>query len=184
MVAIVPAAATSLAHWQPVGRPVAKTGKTLALDKSLRQAGREVVFALPVAAQPAQDSAQNVAGQMRHAHMGQNEKAAIVNYERQSLLALLDAPADEGITGFDFPGRGAKEQAGQVTTKTVANKIAQVLARGAAVAQVVMLPQMPNEGVGLSGARLDRDHFQRLKSPKRALDQFPAAGTQRKEFGL
>ena len=83
-----------------------------------------------------------------------------------------------------FPGRGAKEQAGQVTTKTVANKVAQVLARGAAVAQVVMLPQMPNEGVGLSGARLDRDHFQRLKSPKRALDQFPAAGTQRKEFGL
>src|SRR5208283_1023119 len=49
-------------------------------------------------------------------------------------------------------------------------KVAQVLARGAAVAQVVMLPQMPNEGVGLSRARLDRDHFQRLKSPKRTFD--------------
>src|SRR6202045_4926349 len=99
--------------------------------------------------------------------LGQNEKAAIVNYQRESLLALLSAPADELITGFDFPGRGAKEQAGQVATITVANKVAQVLARGAAVAQGVMLPQMPNEGVGLSGARLDRDHFQRLKSPKR-----------------
>ena len=80
MVAIVPAAAASLPHPQPVGRPVANTGKTLALDKSLRQARREMVFALPVGAQPAQDSAQNVAGQMRHAHMGQNEKTAIVNY--------------------------------------------------------------------------------------------------------
>jgi hypothetical protein len=38
--------------------------------------------------------------------------AAIVNYQHESLLALLSAPADEGITGFDFPGRGAKEQAG------------------------------------------------------------------------
>jgi len=55
------------------------------------QARREVVFALPVAAQPAQDSAQNVAGQMGHAHMGQNKKAAIVNYERQSAKRPLSS---------------------------------------------------------------------------------------------
>src|SRR3981081_1541057 len=36
-------------------------------------------------------------------------------------------------------------------------------ARGAAVAQVVMLPQMPNEGVGVTRAGRDRDPFQRLK---------------------
>ena len=159
-------------------------GKTIALDKGLCQARRDGVFALPVTAQSAQDSAQNVAGQMRHAHMRQNEKAAIVNDQRESLLALLSAPADEGITGFDFPGRSAKEQAGQVATITVPNQVAQVLARSAAVAQVVMLRQMTNKGVGLSGAWLDRDHPQRLQSPQRTLDQLPCAGTQAKEFGL
>jgi len=166
------AAATSLAHPQPVGRPVANPGKTIAFDKSLCQAWRDGVFALPVTAQSAQDSAQNVAGQMRHAHMRQNEKAAIVNDQRESLLALLSTPADEGITGSDFPGRSAKEQAGQVATTTVANQVAQVLARSAAVAQVVMLRQMTNKGVGLSGAWLDRDHSQRLKPLHRLIRDF------------
>jgi len=101
--------------------------------------------------------------------MGQNEKAAIVNYEREPLLTLLCAPADEVITGFDFPGRSGKEYAGQVASVTVPKQVAQVLARGALEAQVVMLRQMTNKGVGLSRARLDRDHFQRLKSPKRTL---------------
>src|ERR1700686_3849449 len=125
-----------------------------------------------------------MAGQMRDPHMRQNEKAAIVNNQREPLLALLSAPADEGITGSDFPGRSAKEQAGQVATTTVANQVAQVLARRAAIAQVVMLRQMTNKGVGLSGAWLDRDHPQRLKSPQRTLDQLPCAGTQSEEFGL
>src|ERR1700737_1604518 len=102
--------------------------------------------------------------------MGQNEKTGIVYYQGESLLALLGAPADEAITSFDFPRRSAKEHAGQVSSVTVPKQVAQVLARCAAVAQVVMLPQMPNEGVGLSRAWLDRDHFQRLKSPKRTLD--------------
>src|SRR5690242_17640428 len=88
--------------------------RTLALNKSLRQARRDVVFTLPVGVQPPQDSAQNVAGQMRHAHMGQNEKTTIVNYQREPFLALLSAPADEGITGLYFPGRSGKEHAGQV----------------------------------------------------------------------
>src|SRR3984957_5273301 len=165
MIPVMSAAATSLAHPQPVGRPGANPGKALALDKSLCQVRCDGVFALPVRAQSAQDSAQNVAGQMRHAHMRQNEKAAIVNDQREALLALLSAPADEGVTGSDFPGRSAKEQAGQVATTTVPNQIAQVLARCAAVAQVVMLRQMTNKGVGLSGAWLDRDHPQRLKGP-------------------
>jgi hypothetical protein len=65
---------------------------------------------------------------------------------------LLSTPADEGITGPDFPGRSAKEQAGQIATITVPNQIAQVLARRAAVAQVVMLRQMTNKGVGLRAA--------------------------------
>ena len=47
-----------------------------------------------------------------------------------------------------------------------------------------MLPQMPNKGVGLGSARLNRDDLQRLQSPKWALDQVPASRTQRKEFGL
>ena len=106
-----------------------------------------------------------MAGQMRDPHMRQNEKAAIVNNQREPLLALLGTPADEGVTGSDFPGRRAKEQAGQVPTTTVANQVAQVLTRRAALAQVVMLRQMTNKGVGLSGAWLDRDHPQRLKGP-------------------
>ncbi len=69
-------------------------------------------------------------GQMRHPHMRQNEKAAIVNEQRESLLALLSTPADEGITGSDFPGRSAKEQTGQVTTTTIANQLNRYLSVG------------------------------------------------------
>ena len=69
-----------------------------------------------------------MASQMRDVHLRQNEKAAIVNDQRKSLLALLSAPTNESITGSDFPGRSAKEQAGQVATTTVANQVAQVLA--------------------------------------------------------
>jgi hypothetical protein len=170
MIPIISAAATSLTHRQPVSRPVANPGKTIALDKNLCPARCDRVFALPVGGQSAQNSAQNVAGQMRDAHMRQNEKAAIVNNQRESLLAPLSAPADEGITGFDFPGRSSKEQAGQVATITVPNQVAQVLACCAAVAQAVMLRQMTNKGVGLSGAWLDRDYPQRLQSPQRTLD--------------
>ena len=75
-----------------------------------------------------------MAGQMRDVHLRQNEKAAIVNDQRESLLALLSAPTDESITGSDFPGRSAKERTGQFATTTVANQVAQVLARRAAVA--------------------------------------------------
>ena len=58
------------------------------------------------------------------------------------------------------------------------------LARSAAVAQVVMLRQMINKGVGASRAWLDRDDFERLKSLKRTLDQVRLYGIQRKKFGL
>src|ERR1700720_206043 len=184
MVAIVPAAPASLPHPQPVGGPVADTAKTLAFDKSLRQARREMVFTLPVRAQPAQDRAQNVAGQMGSPHLGQNEKTAIVNDETEPLLALLSAPADEGITGLYLPGRSCKEHAGQVASVTVPNKVTQVLTCGALEAQIMMLRQMPNKGVGLHRARLDADHLQRLKSSQRTLDQVPGASSQRKEFGL
>src|SRR5437588_529662 len=121
---------------------------------------------------------------MRHTHMGQNEKTAIVNDQREPLLALLSAPTYEGVTGFYFPGRSGKEHAGQVASVTVSKQVAQILARGTLEAQVMMLRQMPNKGVGLGSARLDNDYLQRLKSPKRTLDQVPASGTQSKEFGL
>src|ERR1700676_1581923 len=104
-----------------------------------------------------------MAGQMRDPHMRQNEKAAIVNNQREPLLALLGTPADEGVTGSDFPGPRAKEQAGQGPTTTRANQAPQVLTRRAAVAQVVMLRQMTNKGVGLSGAGVHRTHPQRLE---------------------
>jgi hypothetical protein len=70
VVVAVPAATASLADQQPVGRPVADTAEAFPLDKALRQARCQLVFALPICAQPAQHQAQDVAGQMRYAHMG------------------------------------------------------------------------------------------------------------------
>jgi hypothetical protein len=121
---------------------------------------------------------------MGYPHLGQNEKTAIVNDQTEPLLALLSAPADEGITGLYFPGRSRKEHTGQVATVTIPNKVTQVLTCGALEAQIMMLRQMPNKGVGLHRAGLDADHFKRLKSSQRAPDQVPGASSQRKEFGL
>ena len=80
--------------------------------------------------------------------------------------------------------QAAAQRAGRPSrARTVPNEVAQVLACGAAEAQVVMLRQMTNKGVGLSRAWLDRDHFQRLKSPQRTLDQLPGAGLRVKSSG-
>ena len=120
---------------------------------------------------------------MRHAHMRQNEKAAIVNEQREPLLALLSAPADEGITGFYFPGRSGKEHAGQVASVTVPKQVAQVLARGALEAQVVMLRQMTNKGVGLNRARLDSITSSGLRAPSGPWIKSPSPALREKSSG-
>jgi hypothetical protein len=43
--------------------------------------------------------------------------------QTEPLLALLSAPADEGITGRYFPCRSAKEHTGQVAPITVPNQV-------------------------------------------------------------
>ena len=80
-----------------------------------------------------------MAGQMTYPHMGQNQKTAVVGYKPKASRPLLRVPANEAIPRFDFPGRAAKKHARQVTLITIANEVAQVLARGAAKAQIMML---------------------------------------------
>jgi hypothetical protein len=60
------------------------------------------------------------------------------NATKRLLLAISPKPlwrCSLQIARFDFPGREAKEHAGQVTSITVANEVAQVLTGGAAKAR-------------------------------------------------
>src|ERR1035441_5047673 len=61
--AVLPAAAFGLADAPPVGGLVATAGKTVALDKGFQQIDGMAVFALPIAAQPPSNAAQQMAGQ-------------------------------------------------------------------------------------------------------------------------
>ena len=71
--------ALGLAQANPIGRAVAGAGKALALDKGFHQPEGLPVFGLPVLAQAAADLAQNVAGQVRHAHPGEEDKTGVVD---------------------------------------------------------------------------------------------------------
>ena len=58
--------------------------------------------------------AQEMAGQMRHTHPGQDEKAGIVGHEVEVGGSGVRLPADKGVARGGFPGGGTEEEAGQI----------------------------------------------------------------------
>jgi hypothetical protein len=96
---------------------------------------------LPVRRDAPGHPAQNVAGQFRHPHPGQNQKPTVVGHLTQMSLTLGRRPANEGIPPLSPPRRRAKQQTGQIPPPPVPHQIFDVLPDGAGVAQIMILMQ-------------------------------------------
>ena len=78
MAPIVLAATGGQAQFLPVGRPVAGAGIALGIDEGLQIMHRMAIERLPVGGNPPRGSAEEMRGEMRDAHPGQDEEAALV----------------------------------------------------------------------------------------------------------
>jgi hypothetical protein len=83
--------------------------KAVRLDEGLQEMNRMPVLILPVRAQAPGNPAQDMAGQMRHSHPGQDEETGVVGQSRQMASARLRGPANEGVAGLALPGGRAKQ---------------------------------------------------------------------------
>src|SRR5580704_224036 len=135
----------SLAHVNPVGRLVTGAPESVGLHEGLQQIKAMVIASLPVGIDPLGNLRKNMAGQMRNTNPGQDQKATLVGDEGQAASALLSRPTDPLISGSALPGGRSKEQTGQIHSLATADHIAEVLAHGAAIAQVMVLGQIPLE---------------------------------------
>ena len=127
------------------------------------------VLLLPIAAQAPDDGAQDVAGQMRHPHPGQDQETRVVGHPREALPTLLGSPADERVAGLALPGGRTKHQTGHRSTLAFTHQVAQVFTDAVALAQVVMALQQEPQQPGVRSAGTHR---------------FDAQGSQGRQFGV
>src|SRR5664280_725118 len=137
--------AGSLTHPNPVGRLVTRTPESVRLHEGFQQVNGVVVALLPVGSDAPGNLRQNMAGQMLNANPGQDQKTAVVGDELQARSTLLGRPTDPLVSASALPGGSAKEQAGQFNPGATLNQITEVLANGTAIAQIMMLGQIPPE---------------------------------------
>ena len=113
MAQVVLAATGGQAQFLPVGRPVTGPRVALGIDKGLQIMHRMAIERLPVGANPARDSAQEVRGQMRDTHPRQDQEAALVGDLVHMRPAHGRRPADEAVTRSEVTGRRGEAQTGE-----------------------------------------------------------------------
>src|ERR1019366_6929032 len=122
------------------------------LDEGFQQINRMTILILPVMAQAPGDPAQDMAGQMRHSHPGQDEETAVVGQSRQMAATRCRGPADEGVAGLALPGGRAKQETGYRTTVALAHQVFEILTDTVALAQVMITLKQELEQPSLRAA--------------------------------
>ncbi len=97
------------------------------------------ILRLPVGTNASGNHPERIAGQVRDADPAGNEKTRIVRQAVQVAFARGAIPSDEGIAIGAFPRRGAEQGAGHDASAPVPRQIANILAHGVAVAEVVLV---------------------------------------------
>lgn len=126
----------------PVGRTVAGALKPIPLHERFEQMNRMSVTLLPVGGDLPGNLPKNMARQMIDADPRQDEETLVIGDQRQPPRALLGRPANPPIARSALPGRGSKEQAGQIDARATADQVTKVLADGPPIAEVVMAGQI------------------------------------------
>src|SRR6266851_1115489 len=148
--------ALRIAEVSPVGGFVAGAGKARLLDEGFEQDWSIGVTSVPVIGQSSAHQGEDARGQVFALDPRQDQEAGIVDDQMQVALALLFAPADELIPGFDLP-RARPEAQGGNDVAGGAHEVTQ-LRPGHELMPEVMVPfdiGIPEERVGLAQHRSD-----------------------------
>lgn len=175
---ILTAAALGPTDPHPVGRLITRAGEAVGLHERFQQINRMAVLARPIDVQTANDPAQHMTAQMRHARPGPNQEASVVGEQMQMTRAPRGVPAEIAVARGALPGGGAPEHTGKGPTVTIADQVLQMLAPPTAVTQVMMLrEQRGEEGAVVRVANsADFSQVEREQRGQRLGDRGPGGG--------
>ena len=172
LIVLTPARGSPQQH--PVGGPVTRAAKTFRIDEGLQKIDRVPIGTFPVWRQPASHAAEDVRGQVRRRHPGQNQKARVIGEETDVAPPRFAAPADVAVAAPQMTRRRTPRQARQWTPLRP-HQIFQVLADRLLVPQVMVGFHQAVEQRLIRGAphELDFNRAQRLKrhGQRRGVDQ-------------
>jgi len=124
------------------------------------------VFLDPVPPDPPHDPAQEMAGQMRHPHPGQDEEAGIVGHEGEVGGSGGRVPANKAVSRCGGPCGGPEEEAGQILSGAIPNQVLEVFSDRSGEPEVVIVVQIISHTtgfVGLGGRKMNRQGRQGLE---------------------
>src|ERR1017187_5043108 len=161
---VVLAASRGAPQQHPVRRPVAGPAKPFRIHEGLQKIDGVPIGALPVLRQPLGDAAENVRGQVRHRHPGQNREATVVGQKADVAPPGFRIPADVAVAAAQVPRRRTPSQTGN-RPPLGPQKIFEMLAHRLLVAQVVVVLHQAVEQRLIGGAphRLDLPRAQSRK---------------------
>ncbi len=151
LVTVLPGPAFGLPDIEPVRGLIADTFEAVSLHKGLHQVDGMAVFLDPVLPETSHDPAQEMAGQMRHTHPGQDEKAGIVGHEVEVGGSGVRLPADKGVARSGFPGGGTEEEAGQILPGAIPHQVLEMFTDRSGEPEVVMVAQVISHTTGFVG---------------------------------
>ena len=166
---VIASASGGQAHRHPTGRMVAGAGKTRCFHERLQQIDGMAVLLLPIGRQSRRGLCQQMAGQVLHAHPGQNHKPRVVAQQAQLALTLWSIPANPLIPRYGLPSRRAEQQAGQWAALPVPRQVLEVLPDAVAVPQIMITLQEELEEQRFGGAFGHCFQTDRLQALQRAL---------------
>jgi len=126
-----------LTHSHPIGRPIARCGKTARVHKRLDQNRRIPVALGPVIHEPAQAPAQYVRSQIRHVHARRDQKPAITHHPVQIGTSSRLRPADVLIALLQTPLRSAESQGANPSVPRAFDQVANLCTAQRPFAQIV-----------------------------------------------
>ncbi len=113
VLAVFTAAARGETDIDPVGSPIAMSGKAGGVDQGLGQEGLNAVSGGPVGDDLPQGARQHMAREIGNMHMGQDQEAGVADDRLQVLSAGSVVPANPLIASLKAPGRRGELQAAQ-----------------------------------------------------------------------
>jgi hypothetical protein len=137
---ILASPALSYGDGLPVGGLIGDALKAALLDEGFEQHGGITVAALPIPGQDLEYLAQDVAGQIRHLDLRQDQPTAVVDDAMQIFAARFERPADPLVAASDLPSGGTEGQ-GSHRTLRAADQVTHLGAAERARTQIMELLQ-------------------------------------------
>ena len=135
----VAAGAIGLAQLGPAAGGVEGAGEVGGIDEGLNHEDGMAIAGVPVCREPGQHQAQGFGSEVGEGFVWQQEKAGVVDDQREAAAAVFLGPADPLVAGAQAASGGTEDQDAEPVTEGVGEGIVEALADGFEAAQIVML---------------------------------------------